>query len=208
MTDSEKITSSILYQNDNEKQATRRKCIADTIIANKKYQGYTVDQIMQFMKKPDSVRNGTKDYEIASDFTLLISMEEKINVFKMACERFGYKLWRGRAWQNKACKRSCPLADFCRKETVVVDGERLCRGQIYCNGLMADALPDSTPVLNTDGSVDYLKSDDPESFGIFFDILFDVGSDYGDPKSYGNHLIGGNVIQQLYKTALNEKDEH
>ena len=54
----------------------------------------------------------------------------------------------------------------------------------------------------TDVQDDELQIRDEFFFGNFFDILFDVGSEYGDSKRYGNHLIGGNVIQQLYKTAL------
>lgn len=199
----EKMITAILYQNEAEKQAAWRKYIADTIASNDKYLEYTVEQIMQFLNNPESVQNRAKDYEVASEFSLFISMDENINVFQIACEQFGYKLWSGRAWRNKTCKRNCPLADFCRKETVVIDGERLCRGQIYRRGIKDDALPDNTPILNADGSVNYLKSDNPEFFGNFFDVLFDVGSEYGDSKRYGNHLIGGNVIQQLYKTALN-----
>lgn len=202
----EKMITAILYQNDADKQAARRQSIADTIAANEEYQCYTVVQIEQFMDNPDSLERYSKEYEAAGTFDQIVRMDERINVFKLACDRFGYKIWHGRAWQNKTCKRNCPLADFCRKETVVIDGERLCRGQIYRRGIKDDALPDNTPILNADGSVNYLKSDNPEFFGNFFDILFDVGSEYGDSKRYGNHLIGGNVIQQLYKTALNVED--
>ena len=199
----EKMITAILYQNDADKQAARRQSIADTIAANEEYQCYTVVQIEQFMDNPDSLERYSKEYEAAGTFDQIVRMDERINVFKLACDRFGYKIWHGRAWRNKTCKRNCPLADFCRKETVVIDGERLCRGQIYRRGIKDDALPDNTPILNADGSVNYLKSDNPEFFGNFFDVLFDVGSEYGDSKRYGNHLIGGNVIQQLYKTALN-----
>lgn len=194
-----KIVEAILYQNDADKQAARRQSIADTIAANEEYQCYTVDQIEQFMDNPDSLERYSKEYEAAGTFDQIVRMDERINVFKMACDRFGYKLWRGRAWQNKTCKRNCPLADFCQKETVVIDGERLCRGQIFSKDIKPETLPNSTPILRADGSVDYLKADAPESFGIFFDILFDVGNDYGELKRYGSHLIGGNVIQQLYK---------
>lgn len=195
----EKMITAILYQNDADKQAARRQSIADTIAANEEYQCYTVVQIEQFMDNPDSLERYSKEYEAAGTFDQIVRMDERINVFKLACDRFGYKIWHGRAWQNKTCKSNCPLADFCRKETVVIDGERLCRGQIYRRGIKDDALPDNTPILNADGSVNYLKSDNPEFFGNFFDILFDVGSEYGDSKRYGNHLIGGNVILQLYK---------
>ena len=200
MTDIEKIVEAILYQNDADKQAARRQCIADTIAANEKYQCYTVDQIEQFMDNPDSLERYSKEYEAVGTFDMIIRMDERINVFKMSCERFGYKLWRGRAWQNKTCKRNCPLADFCKKETVVINGERLCRGQVFSKGIKAEMLPDSTPVLQADGSVHYLKSDFPEAFAVFFDdVLFEMGYYFGGSKPTGGHLIGGNVIQKLYK---------
>lgn len=129
----------------------------------------------------------------------------------MACDRLRYKLWNGRAWRNKTCKRNCPLADYCQKETVAINGERLCRGQVYSRGInseKAEQLPNDTPIYRADGSACYLKSDDPEAFGNFFEILFEVGYNYGDPKRAGNRLMGGNVIWQLYKTALNAKGEH
>ena len=199
MTDIEKIAEAILYQNDAEKQAARRESIADTLAANEEYHCYTVDQIERFMDNPDSLESHSKEYEAAGTFGNVFRMDERINVFKMACDRFGYKIWRGRAWQNKTCKRSCPLADFCKKETVVIDGERLCKGQIFSKGIKSDALPANTPVLNADGSVHYLKSAAPEFFASIFDVLFDVGYYFGESKGTGSHLIGGNVIQPLYK---------
>lgn len=195
-----KIVEAILYQNDADKQAARRQCIADTIAANEKYQCYTVDQIEQFMDNPDSLERYSKEYEAVGTFDQIVRMDERINVFKLACDRFGYKIWRGRAWQNKTCKRNCPLADFCQKETVVIDGERLCRGQIFSKDIKPETLPNSTPMLRADGSVYYLKSDFPEAFAVFFDdVLFEMGYYFGGSKPTGGHLIGGNVIQQLYK---------
>lgn len=199
MTDIEKIAEAILYQNDADKQNARRQSIADTIAVNEKYHCYTVDQIEQFMDNPDSLERCSEEYEAAGTFDQIVRIDERINVFKMACDRFGYELWNGRAWQNKTCKRSCPLADFCKKETIVIGGERLCRGQIFSKGIKEDALPPSTPVLNADGSVYYLKSDAPEFFASIFDIFFEVGYYFGESKGTGSHLIGGNVILQLYK---------
>lgn len=211
MIDDGKIKEVILYRSDTEKKAARRKIIEEAIVANASWQDYSVDRIEQLLNCPDLVVNGTKDYEVAHDCSMIICMDENTKVFQMACDRLGYKLWNGRAWQNKTCKRNCPLADYCQKATVAINGERLCRGQVYSRGInseKAEQLPNDTPIYKADGSACYLKSDDPEAFGNFFEILFEVGYNYGDPKRAGNRLMGGNVIWQLYKTALNAKGEH
>ena len=213
MTDSEKITSSLLYQNDDEKKAARKQCITDTIAANEKYQCYTADQIEQFMDYPASLERSSKEYEAAGTFDQIVRMDERINVFKLACDRFGYKIWHGRAWQNKTCKRNCPLADLCQKETVVIDGERLCRGQIFSKDIKPETLPDSTPILRADGSVNYLKADAPESFGIFFDILFDVSmlnlikeEDVIEPRKDGKQAEKIIDVILKYKKAYKKGD--
>ena len=117
---------------------------------------------------------------------------------QLACQKYGYKLWSGTAWHNKTCKRNCPLADFCNKYTVDINGERLCRGQVYSREISWEDLPQDTPIYKQDGSIYITKERDDQTFSAFFEFSLDIFY-FGWSKKGGSQIMGGNVIMKLYK---------
>ena len=63
----------------------------------------------------------------ATHFTI----DENIELFELACQKYGYKLWNGNAWHNNTCEQICPFGDYCSKHTVEINEERLCQGQVF-----------------------------------------------------------------------------
>lgn len=127
-------------------------------------------------------------------------VDENIELFELACKKYGYELWNGNAWHNEACDQYCPFGDSCSKHTVEINGERLCQGQIFNRKISCVELSQDTPIYKKDGSLVITKKQDDDLFSSFFDFTFDI-YDFGTRTPTGK-IIGENVILKLYKDAL------
>lgn len=200
MIDVEKIRDTILYRNDDEKKAAYRKCIEYIIKHDEFCSSLSVDEFENLLNNPDEQ---TDDNRADWTFHDYLSLDEGSKLFELACQKYGYKLWNGNAWHNKTCKRNCPLADFCNKYTVDINGERLCRGQVYSREISWKDLSQDTPIYKQDGSIYITKKQDVQSFIAFFEFSLDL-FEFGWYKKDGSQITGGNVILKLYKEALSE----
>lgn len=198
MIDVETIINTIIYPNDDAKQAIYHKCIEYVINNNEAFKSYSVEEFEHLL-------NDLTDIELHSNavvsFYSNIRIDENEKLFELACQKYGYKLWNGNAWHNKTCKRNCPLADFCNKYTVDINGERLCRGQIYSREISWKELSEDTQIYKQDGSPYITKMQDDQSFSEFFDFSLDIYT-LGWSKKGGSQIMGGNVIMKLYKEAV------
>lgn len=132
----------------------------------------------------------------ATPFTI----DENIELFELACQKYGYKLWNGNAWHNNTCEQICPFGDYCSKHTVEINEERLCQGQVFSRKIDWKCLPEDTSIYRKDGSLYITKRQDAELFNSLFDFTFDIW-DFGTSTETGK-IIGENVIMKLYKDAL------
>ena len=202
MIDVETIINTIIYPNDDAKQAIYHKCIEYVINNNEAFKSYSVEEFEHLL-------NDLTDIELHSNavvsFYSNIRIDENEKLFELACQKYGYKLWNGNAWHNKTCKRNCPLADFCNKYTVDINGERLCRGQIYSREISWKELSEDTQIYKQDGSPYITKMQDDQSFSEFFDFSLDIYT-LGWSKKGGSQIMGGNVIMKLYKEAVQKNN--
>lgn len=203
MIDVANIIDTIIYPNDEAKKELYRKCIEYVINSNDEFKSFSVEEIEHLLNNP--IKTSLSNKAIASFYSNL-RIDEGDKLFEIACQKYGYKLWNGNAWHNKTCKRTCPLADFCRKYTVDINGERLCRGQIYSREISWKELPEDTQIYKQDGSPYITQKQDYQSFGEFFSFSLDIYF-FGGSKRGGTQMLGGNVIMKLYKEALKEKSE-
>lgn len=208
MIDTEKlihIRETILYRNDEEKEAARLRCIEDCINNSIHYQNYTVSEFKQILLLDDSEYDFDTQF-LVDNFEITFGYKESKRLFDLTCQKYGYKLWNGNAWHNKTCKRNCPLSDFCKKFTVEINGERLCRGQIYSREISEKDLPDDTSIYKQDRSLYITKQQDDQLFSAFFEFSLDIFG-FGWSKKGGSQITGGNVIMKLYKDMerTNEK---
>lgn len=197
------IRDTILYRNNDEKKSAYRNCIEYVIKHDDYCSSFSVDELEKLLNNPDEQ---TDDNRADWTFHDYLNLDEGIKLFELACQKYGYKLWNGNAWHNKTCKRNCPLADFCNKYTVDINGERLCRGQVYCREINWKDLPDDTSIYKQDGSLYITKKQDDQSFSNFFEFSLDI-IDFGWSKRGGSQITGGNVILKLYKEAIDKYNE-
>lgn len=142
----------------------------------------------------------------AQDYGSYLAMSEGELLFKMTAEKFGYKLWNGKAWKNKTCKKSCPFGGICKKELIKINDDVLCYGQLFCKGLTESKIVKMTKthrisLLKSDGSVyiDLNNTPDIAENEIFSNFFFDYDlfvmwfGDYG----YNHKINGENVIRLL-----------
>ena len=195
------IIDTILYKDYEEKITARRSFIAECIKEIEYYQKYTVSEFEEILLQDNSDDFNTQF--LIDNFETAYSYNESSILFELACQKYGYKLWNGNAWHNKTCRRNCPLADFCEGNTVEINGERLCRGQVYSREISYDDLPQDTPIYRQDGSVYITKARDDQIFGAFFAFSLDISS-LGWSKKGG--IEGGNVIMKLYKEFLKQHE--
>lgn len=174
MIDTEKlmhIRDTILYRNDNEKKNAYRQCIEYVIEHDEFCNSFSVDEFEHLLNNPDEQ---TEDNRAEWTFHDYLSLDEGSKLFELACQKYGYKLWNGNAWHNKTCKRNCPLADFCERNTVEINGERLCRGQVYSRDISWEDLPQDTLIYRQDGSIYITKERDDQTFSAFFEFSLDI----------------------------------
>lgn len=192
------IRETILYRNDDEKKAAYRNCIEYVIKHDDYCSTFSVDELEKLLNDPNGQTEDNR-----ADWTIhdYLNLDEGTKLFELACQKYGYKLWNGNAWHNKTCKRNCPLADFCRKYTVDINGEQLCRGQIYSREISWKELPEDTQIYKQDGSPYITKMQDDQSFSEFFEFSLDI-YELGWSKKGGSQIMGGNVIMKLYKEAV------
>ena len=201
MIDTEKliqIRDTILYRNDDEKKSAYRKCIEYIIKHDEFCSSFSVDEFEHLLNNPDEQ---TEDNRAEWTFHDYLSLDEGAKLFELACQKYGYRLWNGNAWHNKTCKRNCPLSDFCKKYTVEINGERLCRGQIYSRDINWKDVPDNAPLYKQDGSLYITKKQENQSFSNFFEFTLDI-RDFGWEKKGGSQITGGNVIMKLYNDMM------
>ena len=198
------IRDTILYRNDNEKKNAYRQCIEYVIEHDEFCNSFSVDEFEHLLNNPDEQ---TEDNRAEWTFHDYLSLDEGAKLFELACQKYGYKLWNGNAWHNKTCKRNCPLADFCERNTVEINGERLCRGQVYSRDISWEDLPQDTLIYRQDGSIYITKERDDQTFSAFFEFSLDIFY-FGWSKKGGSKIMGGNVILKLYKEAMNVSTKH
>jgi len=200
MSSKDKIIDTILYRNNDAKKAAYRQCIEDAKKNDEFLSSFTVEELEKQFYSFDEPKDDNRVKCTLYDYIVL---DEGTRLFELACQKYGYKLWNGNAWHNKTCKHNCPLADFCNKCTVEIDGERLCRGQVYSRQINCNDLSEDTPIYRQDGSLYTTKKQGIQTFSDFFDFSLDIFY-FGWEKKGGNKIMGGNVILKLYKGVSNE----
>lgn len=200
----DEIKDTILYRNDEEKKTAYRKCIENAMRNDKFLRSFTVEELEKKFYSSDEPKDDNRVKCTLYDYIVL---DEGTRLFELACQKYGYKLWNGNAWHNKTCKRNCPLADFCERNTVEINGERLCRGQVYSRDISCEDLPQDTLIYRQDGSIYITKERGDQTFGAFFEFSLDIFY-FGWEKKGGSQIMGGNVILKLYKEVLNVSTKH
>lgn len=160
-----------------------------------------------------------KDNKYDPEYFMELAIREGDMLFEKVAEKFGYKLWNGKAWRNKTCKRTCPLSSACKKELVQIDNEYFCYGQllakkIYNRELHKIAETHLVQLLNSDGTIivnfsEALANDDVFRVQLFqFDDFEDLIEWFGEESgtSRRTKVIGRSAINR-YIRALQEEQE-
>lgn len=133
-----------------------------------------------------------------AEFYFNLSMIESEMLFEKVAKKFGTKLWKGHAWENKTCRRNCPFGCICKKYCIKIENDIFCYGQLYDQKINEDTIYNMAEtkqiyLLNSNRKVIvYLNKSTTFEKEIFSNYFFDYGmfivefGDYGD-----KHKING-----------------
>lgn len=186
---------SIIYQNEEDKEKVKKDCLNFII---HKYKNYTKEEILNliFSDQPN---------EISDDYAFALLETEGHMLFDITAKKFGFKIWKGKAWKNKTCKRKCPFGDECKKYLITIDNLRYCYGQLYYNKITENEIIEMSKnhkikIINPNENVhiDLNMDYDEQIFSnFFFDYEWFICW-FGDNAGRKNKKVNGyNVIHLL-----------
>lgn len=112
------------------------------------------------------------------------------------------KLWAGKAWQNKTCKRICSYGEFCKKRVVSINENKMCYGQLLYNDLSLEKLKEldsGVKLLSINGDIINV---DLESFFYVYECYYEWFGCKKSPKRY----YGDNCLLPLLALKEEKKE--
>lgn len=112
---------SLIYANNEEMKDVENTCLS---LVCDRYPDIPRNEIIRQIEADEAT-------DIGYDYYLELAIAEGERLISLVREKFGVKLWKGKAWKQKSCKKTCPYGDVCTKTLLKIDDERFCFGQLY-----------------------------------------------------------------------------
>ena len=116
---------SLIYANNEEMKEVENTCLSSVC---DRHPDIPRNEIIRQIESDEAT-------DIGYDYYLELAIAEGERLISLVREKIGVKLWTGKAWKQKGCKKTCPYGDVCTKTLLQIDDDRFCFGQLFLMGI-------------------------------------------------------------------------
>lgn len=128
----DEIFEKLIYNSEEEKQEGHKMCL-NKVLKSYEYGSQRKKIAPNEIEKCLKIWDGECPPWEAYEYVLEKNKTEGQMLFNYVRKKGADKLWAGKAWQNKTCKRICPYGEFCKKSVVSINENKMCYGQLLYN---------------------------------------------------------------------------
>lgn len=222
----DEIFEKLIYNSEEEKQKVHKECIGRVVgyyNLSSTFKQASFDEVERELAKvpldTDLENTSARAFATYSAYTELKDGIESRMLLNYVRKNGADKLWSGKAWQNKTCKRRCPFGEMCNKDVLSIDGTKMCYGQLLSRDLTFEKVKtletggsEIERILNNGDISEYSIESFFESYESFMDWFgqkkwpkrFWVGK--GVSEESIKRFYGGNVLIPLLRKMEQEGD--